>query len=279
MTVPVPTEPADLLASWLAARGRVFTLTGAGCSTGSGIPDYRDENGNWKQRQPVSFRDFVDREHVRRRYWARSRVGWNRIRDAAPGATHRALSELERLGVVTGIVTQNVDRLHQRAGSRNVIDLHGSLDWVDCLGCGRSVPREAHQERLDRSNPDFVFDGARFVADGDAELQGADYRKFIVPDCASCGGLLKPAVVFFGESVPKGKVDAAMAQVDASDGLLVIGSSLMVFSGLRFVRRAASRGVPVAILNLGRTRADASAELRIHADSGRVLSGVVQRLR
>lgn len=257
----------------LVRRARSVTvLTGAGVSTASGIPGYRDRDGNWKHPQPVQFGDFVARDPVRRRYWARSFAGWNRIVAATPNAAHSALAELEYAGVVDTVITQNVDGLHHRAGSVRVIDLHGRLDAVRCLDCGGDTRRHAWQERLLAANPGWRARVTRVNPDGDAEIADEDYESFRVPGCNACGGIVKPDVVFFGESVPKPRVELARRAVARAGALLVVGSSLMVFSGLRFVRQAIAAGKPVAILNRGRTRADDVAALKLDADCGDVLA-------
>ena len=232
-------------------------LTGAGCSTDSGIPDYRDLNGEWKRGiRPVSFQAFMGAVETRRRYWARSLVGWTRFRGARPNAAHLALAQLEQRRRVHLLVTQNVDRLHQRAGSANVIDLHGRLDEVRCMQCGKRSLREIVQERLSDLNPDWGLLDGEHAPDGDAVLGELDFSTFTVPECEACGGVLKPDVVFFGESVPAWRVAAAMQALQAADAVLVIGSSLMVYSGYRFVHAAAKEGKPIAAVNLGQTRAD-----------------------
>ncbi len=236
---------------------RLFVLTGAGCSTGSGIPDYRDAEGQWKRAQPVTFQAFMGSEKTRRRYWARSLVGWRRIRRARPNDAHRALARLETAGGIELILTQNVDRLHQAAGSGKVIDLHGRIDLVRCMDCERRSPRQDLQDELGRLNPDWLAFDAVEAPDGDADLEGVDFSSFAVPSCRRCGGVLKPDVVFFGESVPRDRVEAAARSLDEADAMLIVGSSLMVYSGFRFVQQAASAGKPVAAVNLGRTRADA----------------------
>jgi NAD-dependent SIR2 family protein deacetylase len=270
-------ELADLrrqalaLADFVRSRPRLFVLTGAGCSTASGIPDYRDAQGAWKQRRPVHYADFVGSPDVRRRYWARSLVGWPRVAEARPNAAHAALAALEARGHVRQLVTQNVDGLHQRAGSRQVLDLHGRLDAVECLGCGAELLRADLQRLLADWNPTWAELAAGAAPDGDARLEGP-FDAFRVPDCPQCGGLLKPKVVFFGESVPQARVAAAFAALDAADALLVVGSSLMVFSGYRFCLRAQARAQPIAALNLGRTRADALVSLKLQADCGALLA-------
>lgn len=258
--------PLAALRDFLARHRRLFVLTGAGCSTPSGIPDYRDAEGGWKRPPPVTFQAFTGEAATRRRYWARSLAGWPRFAAARANPAHHALAALEREGRIEALVTQNVDGLHQQAGSAAVIDLHGRLDQVACLGCGARHPREALQQRLLARNPGWERYAAAVAPDGDAELEGVDFASFDVPDCVSCGGLLKPDVVFYGESVPRARVDAAVAHLRRSDAMLVVGSSLMVYSGLRFARMAAEAGIPVAALNLGRTRADALLSLKVEAD-------------
>jgi len=251
------------LEDFIGRHPRLFVLTGAGCSTPSGIPDYRDADGQWKRAQPITIQAFLGSETVRRRYWARSLVGWRAIRATRPNATHAALARLEAVGRSELLLTQNVDRLHQKAGSRRVIDLHGRLDVVRCLGCGAETPREAMQEELTRRNPAWATLDATSAPDGDADLDGLDFASFEVPDCRHCGGLLKPDVVFFGENVPRQRVDESFAALDRADAVLVVGSSLMVYSGFRFVQAAARAGKPVAAVNLGRTRADDLLVLKV----------------
>jgi NAD-dependent SIR2 family protein deacetylase len=250
------TEYASLQ-EFIHRHRRLFVLTGAGCSTRSGIPDYRDAEGQWKRAQPVTFQAFMGEDKTRRRYWARSLIGWRRIRQAAPNDAHRALARLEAMGGIELLLTQNVDRLHQAAGSARVIDLHGRIDLVRCMDCERRSPRDAFQEELSRLNAGWVDLDATEAPDGDADLEGADFSTFVAPSCRYCGGVLKPDVVFFGENVPRDRVDQASRHLDEADGLLIVGSSLMVYSGFRFVQRAASLGKPMAAVNLGRTRADA----------------------
>ncbi len=265
-TMPVNAHAGvDSLADFCASHRRLFVLTGAGISTASGIPDYRDHDGQWKHPQPVDYRDFVRSAAARRRYWARSLVGWRRFVRARPNAAHRALSELEQAGHVACLVTQNVDDLHRRAGHRRVIDLHGRLAGVVCLGCGSRFTRAAVQMQLVLRNPRFQPADVAHAPDGDAHLGEADYSDFTVPDCAGCGGMLKPDVVFFGENVPGERVASAGAALEAADAMLVIGSSLMVFSGYRFARRAVEQGKRIAAINLGRTRADEHLCLKVSA--------------
>jgi NAD-dependent SIR2 family protein deacetylase len=253
----------DALQNFIARHRQLFVLTGAGCSTDSGIPDYRDAEGGWKRAQPVQFRAFMDEPATRKRYWARSLVGWARFRRAEPNDTHRALAALEQQGGVGLLVTQNVDRLHQAAGSTNVVDLHGRLDLVRCMGCESRLPREELQRELLARNPEWISLDARVAPDGDADLDGLDFSAFEVPDCPGCGGLLKPDVVFYGESVPRDRVEVAMQGVREADAMLIVGSSLMVFSGYRFAREAAAADKPIATVNLGRTRADDLVSLKI----------------
>ncbi len=268
----------DALTDFLAPRRRLFVLTGAGCSTESGIPDYRDADGEWKHRQPMQYKEFVGSHEARQRYWSRSLVGWRRIAGAEPNPAHEALARLEEAGRLRCLVTQNVDRLHHKAGSRRLIDLHGRLDRVECLDCHALFRRDAFQEELEHLNPGWGDSPAEIKPDGDADLPGTDARTFLVPDCPSCGGVLKPAVVFFGENVPRRRVARAFTALGEADGVLVAGSSLMVFSGYRFARAAAERGVPLALLNLGRTRADGEATLKVEGRCGDMLPRLVERL-
>jgi NAD-dependent SIR2 family protein deacetylase len=263
----------------LLSHGKVFVLTGAGVSTDSGIPDYRDDRGAWKVRAPVQYRDFVGSDAVRRRYWARSLLGFSRMAEAKPNRAHRALSALEEEGALSLLVTQNVDGLHRRSGSQNVVDLHGRLDQVRCLGCGAITERAALQSVLEARNPEFLLKTAVIRPDGDAELSDVDYQRFEVVPCATCGGILKPHVVFFGENVPAERVAQAMAALEASRSLLIAGSSLMVFSGFRFARAAARHGVPIAIVNRGVTRADELSAVSIRGNVGEVLSALANSAR
>lgn len=203
---------SDLI-DFIARHRRIFVLTGAGCSTNSGIPDYRDREGNWKRTPPVTFQDFVGKAEIRQRYWARSQIGWPRFSRARPNPAHLALARLEERGQSELILTQNVDRLHQNAVSQAVIDLHGRLDQVRCLGCDGRVPRESFQLELERRNGRIILDEAATAPDGDADLVSQDLSDFSVPDCPSCGGMMKPDVVFFGENVPAERVRLAMSHV------------------------------------------------------------------
>ncbi len=258
------------LAAWLRA-GRVAVLTGAGCSTESGIPDYRGPETRARARNPIQHRDFVGSEGTRRRYGARSAIGWPRMAGAQPNAAHRAIAELEAAGRLTGLITQNVDRLHHKAGSRDVLELHGALAEVRCLSCAARESRDSLQHRILEMNPELPARDVPTAPDGDADLPSTLVEGFRVPPCLACGGVLMPDVVFFGGSVPRERVDAAFAMLDGASTLVVIGSSLAVFSGYRFVLRARDRRIPIAIVNRGETRGDPYAALRIDAMAGEVL--------
>jgi NAD-dependent SIR2 family protein deacetylase len=255
--------PTERLLGFIARHQRLFVLTGAGCSTGSGIPDYRDADGQWKRIQPVTYQAFIGDPATRQRYWARSLVGWRRFGLAQPNTTHHALAKLEAHGRVEVLLTQNVDRLHQAAGSTRVIDLHGRLDLVRCMGCAQPLLRTVFQNELVRLNPAWLGLDAQTAPDGDAHLEAVDFSSFTVPPCQYCGGVLKPDVVFFGENVPKVIVQAAYQHLDQADAVLIVGSSLMVYSGFRFVQAAAQAGKPLAAVNLGRTRADSLLTLKV----------------
>lgn len=286
---------APLLAPLVALlRGRrIAVLSGAGCSTDSGIPDYRGLNGTLLRSPPIQYAAFVRSEATRRRYWARSTIGWPRFSRARPNAAHHAITALGRGGRLTGLITQNVDGLHRAAGTEDHIELHGRLDTVRCLGCQATAPRAELQERLLAHNPAFadlaaaspVADregrlGAAVVdrPDGDVALEGPLVEGFQVPACAACGGVLKPDVVLFGENVARPVVEAAYALVDRAEALLVVGSSLTVFSGYRFALRAAERGVPLCLINQGATRADPLAALRVEAPLGQALPALAAAL-
>jgi NAD-dependent SIR2 family protein deacetylase len=269
-----PDQVDERLGRWIGRHRRVLALTGAGCSTASGIPDYRDERGEWKRRAPVMIQAFRTQDGVYRRYWARAYAGWPRFTAAAPNAAHRAFAAWEASGTLLQLVTQNVDRLHQRAGSRGVIDLHGRLDVVVCLGCGARTARGALQAAMADANPRWLADAA-VAPDGDADIADAAIATFTPPRCDHCGGLLKPDVVFFGENVPRERYADARGALARADALLVAGSSLMVYSGYRFAQMAHEAGLPIAIVNRGRTRADDLAELKVTADVGAALTGAV----
>lgn len=266
------------LVDFLRQGWPLFVLSGAGCSTASGIPDYRDSDGRWKVSEPMRYQEFVRSAEARRRYWSRSFAGWPRVAGSRPNAAHRALAGLERAGLVHQLVTQNVDGLHQAAGHRHVIDLHGRLAWVDCLDCGARLPRAEVQERIAAANPERVADPSTFAPDGDALVPPGQDGVFRVPDCPRCGGVLKPAVVFFGENVPRPRVEHALGRLRESAAVLVVGTSLTVYSGFRFCREAAGMGIPIALVNRGRTRADGLAALRVDGDVGEVLSALAVRL-
>lgn len=253
----------------------VVALTGAGLSTESGIPDYRSPEALARGlRRPIHGPEFVRSESVRRRYWARSALGWERMRLAEPNAGHRAMAELERQGVVAHVVTQNVDRLHHKAGSRHVTELHGALAEVACLSCGAIEDRDALQARIVALNPDWQSHAATTAPDGDADLPSDVIDAFVVPACERCAGVIKPRVVFFGDNVARPVVDEAFAAVDAAHVLLVVGSSLAVFSGYRFLRRAVERGIPVAIVNRGPVRGEEHAAVKVDASAGAALAAL-----
>ena len=276
------------LRSFIADSRRLVVLTGAGCSTESGIPDYRSPGGAWTRHKPIYYSSFVRSADVRRFYWARSYRGWPRFDKARPNRAHRALASLEANGKVHQLITQNVDDLHQEAGSRAVVQLHGRNRVVVCLGCGAERSRDEMQQRLADANRGWLenapwaylhADEADFAPDGDADVPREAIEGFQVPDCTRCSGVLKPAVVFFGETVPPQKVAHAFGRVEEADAMLVVGSSLTVWSGYRFVKRAAERGIPVAIVNIGPTRADDLATLKIEEKCGDVLSELVDEAR
>jgi NAD-dependent SIR2 family protein deacetylase len=269
--------PSLELAEFIRGHPRLFVLTGAGISTPSGIPGYRDADGNWRRKPPVTHQEFIRSESARKRYWARSLAGWPAIQDATPNAAHGALASLERLGRVTQLVTQNVDGLHQRAGSTDVIDLHGRLDRVVCLECRVVVPRSWVQAAMQSENPTFANRADRLAPDGDADLT-IDCSDFDVPDCPRCRGMLKPDVVFFGDGVPRPRVQAAFDALNEADAVLIVGSSLMAYSGYRFCERARQDGKPIAAINRGRTRADALFALKIDGDCVPALSALVDTL-
>jgi NAD-dependent SIR2 family protein deacetylase len=268
----------DTLGQFLGTASSLAVLTGAGISTASGIPDYRDDDGNWKHARPIQFAEFATSQRTRQRYWARSFVGWQRFSRARPNSAHAALAVLERAGKVDRRITQNVDGLHDAAGSRRVIDLHGDLGRVCCLDCGAGRPREDYQRALQEANPDWHATVFRDKPDGDAELADDSSLDFAVVPCECCGGVVKPDVVMFGESVPRDRVENAMAAVERADAMLVVGSSLMLYSGYRFARQAHQLGKPIAILNRGKTRADELASLKIADDCGPALEAGVESL-
>lgn len=260
------------LATFAQQHPRLWVLTGAGVSTDSGIPAYRDRSGRWLRSDPIQHQDFIDNHGARQRYWARSLLGWQYVQRAQPNSAHAALSQMEKAGRVTQLVTQNVDGLHQAAGSQSVIDLHGRLQRVLCLQCGAISARAALQTRLVASNPQLSHSVSRRQPDGDAEVEALELSQVTVPNCETCDGILKPDVVFFGDSVPKPRVQRALNSLATADALLVVGSSLTVFSGYRFCKVAQQLGKPIVIINQGVTRADAIATLKIEQNCGAVLS-------
>jgi NAD-dependent SIR2 family protein deacetylase len=272
----VLTSPLSMLAD-LIADGDVVILSGAGLSTESGIPDYRGPTGLARRPEPMTYQAFTGSAAARRRYWARSHRGWRHIAAATPNPGHHAVAELECRGLLAGIITQNVDGLHQSAGARRVVELHGSLARVLCLGCGQRTSREQLDLRLRAANPGWDARASQINPDGDAILADDQVERFRIVNCGSCGGLLKPDVVFFGENVPRPRVDECYALVERAAALVVLGSSLAVMSGYRFVRHAAKLGVPVVIVNQGPTRGDAQAELILDAPLGATLSALAAR--
>ncbi|MEV8295286.1 NAD-dependent protein deacetylase [Streptomyces rochei] len=258
--------------------GGVLVLSGAGISTESGIPDYRGEGGSLSRHTPMTYQDFTADARARRRYWARSHLGWRTFGRARPNAGHRAVAAFGRRGLLSGVITQNVDGLHQAAGSDGVVELHGSLDRVVCLSCGAFSPRRELARRLAEANPDFAPVAAGINPDGDADLTDEQVGDFRVVPCAVCGGVLKPDVVFFGENVPPPRVERCRALVREAASLLVLGSSLTVMSGLRFVRQAAEAGKPVLIVNRDPTRGDRHALARVAVPLGTALTTVAARL-
>ena len=254
----------------LIRQGGVAVLSGAGLSTESGIPDYRGETGRARPATPMTFQEFVGSTAGRQRYWARSHLGWQFITGVQPNDGHRAVADLQRQGLLTGIVTQNVDGLHQAAGAADVIELHGGLDQVACLSCADLTPRLNLHARLTAANPGWERSYLPLKPDGDVDLD--DTSDFTTVDCGLCGGMLKPDVVFFGETVPRDRVERAFQRLDAARTLLVLGSSLTVMSGYRFVLHANKHGKTVAIVNQGPTRGDAQADLKVEAPLGQVLS-------
>ena len=259
----------------LVAEGGVLVLSGAGISTESGIPDYRGPTGALRRSLPMTYQTFTRDPVARQRYWARSQLGWRLLGEAAPNAGHRAVAELESLGLLGGVVTQNVDGLHQAGGAREVVELHGNIARVVCLACRARSPRGELDERLRTANPGWDAVVRAVNPDGDVDLAEADLSGFRVVDCLECGGVLKPDVVFFGENVPPPTVEHCYGLVERARSLVVLGSSLAVMSGLRFVRRAAARGMPVAIVNQGVTRGDDLATLKVDAPLGSTLPRVV----
>ncbi len=260
---------------------KAVILTGAGCSTESGIPDYRGPTGAMRAREPMRYQEFVKSSDGRQRYWARSAVGWGRFASAAPNAGHASIATLEKAGLIRGVITQNVDGLHGQAGSRRVVELHGSLHRTRCLHCARLFDRESVQQRIALENPGFLEAGAlarEMAPDGDVHLSPEEVARFVAPSCVSCGGPMKPDVIFFGENVPDHTTREAWSLLYDAELLIVAGSSLAVYSGYRFVKAAAERGLPVVIVNQGVTRGDTHATLRIDASVGATFSSLADDL-
>ena len=259
----------------LIAQGGVVALTGAGMSTDSGIPDYRGTSGAAVRRHaPMTFQEFTRDPAARHRYWARSHAGWPMMRGLVPNGGHRALAALEASGHIEAVITQNVDGLHATAGSKEVVDLHGRLNRVVCLDCAVVFPRDEIEDRIGAANPEWRARPRVRNPDGDVTLDDSDVTAFVMVDCPRCHGVLKPDVVYFGESVPPERVAASYAHVEQARALLVLGSSLHVFSGRRFVTRAAERDIPIAVVNQGPTRADDLAEVRVDGSISEVLMAV-----
>jgi NAD-dependent SIR2 family protein deacetylase len=277
-TLPVAAVAAaaalDAVAELLRGR-HTAVLTGAGLSTDSGIPDYRGKGA--PVRTPMNFETFISDERARKRYWAGSHVGWHRFRAAEPNLGHRSLARLEHSGLISGVITQNVDGLHTRAGSRHVVDLHGSLDLVVCLDCGQAFGRDSVAARLEAANPTLATtDAVRTAPDGDADV--SDIDAFTIPDCSVCGGMLKPNVVFFGELVPTVKFTEATALVSGAEALIIAGSSLFVNSGIRLLEQARRRKLPIVVINLGETKGDGRAMIKLEAGTSESLAGLADRL-
>jgi NAD-dependent SIR2 family protein deacetylase len=264
------------LQTFVASRHRLLVISGAGCSAPSGIETYRDDRGEWHRPAPIQHQDFINSEAARKRYWARSLRGWPTFAAARANAAHQSLAELEVRGRIECVVTQNVDGLHQQAGQRRLIELHGSLARVVCLDCANSQPRVQLQRWLETHNPALLAAGSQPAPDGDADLGGAeDSADVRIPECPECSGMLKPDVVFYGDSVPRPRVEQVFEALERADGVLVVGTSLMVFSSFRFCRRAQQLGLPMAAVNLGKTRADDWFDSKLEADCAIVLPALV----
>jgi len=272
------TDDIDALNHFIHQHPRLTVITGAGISTDSGIPDYRDRNGDWKRQQPVQHHDFMNRHQTRQRFWARSLIGWPVMQQAKPNDAHKALAHLEKAGYIRQLITQNVDGLHQQAGSARVTDLHGRSDRVICMSCQAHFDRQQLHLQMARQNPDFLAFEASAAPDGDADLDGVDFSAFQISDCQHCGGILKPDVVFFGDHVPGDRVNHAKTALQQSDALLVIGSSLMVYSGYRFCKYAQESNKPIAAVTLGKTRADDLLSLKLDCAITPVLQQVALKL-
>ncbi|WP_339645123.1 NAD-dependent protein deacetylase [uncultured Porticoccus sp.] len=272
-------NPLQLLTDFVHRYPDLLVLSGAGISASSGVPTYRSSEGHWQRRPPVQHGDFLNNHCTRQRFWARNMVGWRFMRDAHPSPSHFALAGLEALGMIRSVVTQNVDGLHQRAGSRRVIDLHGRIDRVRCLGCDALFHREDIQRWLEQHNQSFAQRVGEVGPDGDAELDDLDYSALQVCECRYCGGVLKPDAVFFGGTVPPQVVADAAAELLRAEALLVVGSSLMVYSGFRFCRWAVAQGKPIAVINPGKTRADALVSLKLALPCDELLPALASCLR
>ena len=271
------TADSDALADFVERHRRILVLTGAGMSTASGIPDYRDRDGVRRGKTPVQGPEFRKLDAVRRRYWARSMVGYPALSAAAPNAGHLALAGLQAAGRLGALMTQNVDGLHQRAGSADVLELHGNIHKVVCLDCHASFARTFVQDQLAEANPALAGAVATPAPDGDAHLEPDALAEFHLPYCVHCGGTLKPDVVFFGDGVPADCTRAALARMAQADALLVIGSSLVVYSGFRFCRMAADSGKPIAAINLGKTRADELISLKVEVSAEDILPALLRQ--
>jgi NAD-dependent SIR2 family protein deacetylase len=275
LTAPVVSAQLDDAVRVL--RGRtVAVLTGAGVSTDSGIPDYRGAGA--PARLPMTFQQFLADPEYRKRYWAGSHLGWKRFSAAEPNDGHRALAELELAGIADGIITQNVDGLHLRAGSQRVVDLHGTMDRVRCLTCGQFFARDSIADRIAAANP-WIEQPDSLVLAPDGDVEVADASRFVVPECSVCGGVLKPDVVFFGEYVPPEKFHEATALLQSADALVIAGSSLVVNSGIRLLERAARRRIPIVIINRGVTKGDGRATVKIEEGTTETLAGLLAALR
>ncbi len=250
----------------IAGHRKLWILTGAGLSAASGLPTYRDDEGNWKAANPVQHQDFINQAHNRQRYWSRSMVGWPSFREAAPNAAHLALTRIQQSGRVHQLVTQNVDRLHSKSGSTAVIDLHGRLDRVICMQCGHRISRHEMQDRLLAANPELSTSNVTLLPDGDAAVSAEMAQQLVVPDCERCDGMLKPDVVFFGDNVPGARVAEAYRTLQEADAALFIGSSLQVMSGYRFCVQASKQAIPLYCINRGQTRADHLFDAKLEAD-------------
>ena len=266
------------LIEFFECHQNIVVLTGAGVSTASGIPDYRDESGAWKHSQPMQYQDFIGSEYLRRRYWAGSAIGRIRFKAASPNKAHIALARLEAMGKLSFLITQNVDQLHQQAGSQRIVDLHGSLDQVTCLNCASTVDRDEIQRYLMENNPLLENLVSVLAPDGDAQLQQTDFSQVEIPQCDSCGGILKPDVVFYGENVPAERVRTCLGAIDEADAMLIVGSSLMVYSGYRFARRAHENEIPIIAINRGVMRSDDMLTIKIEQDCGPVLEQLADSL-